>query len=242
MASVEKPQLREHDGIIVVRDDLYPGGTKARFLRPFMAVTVAKEYVYASPCEGGAQTSLCRVAREMGVRATIFVAKRSDVHPRIKLDKKLGGKVVQIPYGYLNVVQAAATKYAGKNGRYLMPFGFDLPDAVRAIADAALATGVTPDEVWCASGSGTLARGLGLAWPAARLNVVQVGKTLTKKEVGKAKIHIYPKPFGWALKSDVPFPSDPHYDAKAWEMMRAKKRKGTVLMWNVMGAADLKAA
>lgn len=234
-----KPQVTEHDGIIVVRDDLYPGGTKARFLRPFMQATGAKEYVYASPCEGGAQTSLCMVAREMGVKATIVVAKRAEQHPRIKLDKKLGGKVIQVPHGYLNVVQAAATKYAAKQKAFLMPFGFDLPEAVRTIADAALATGVTPDEVWCASGSGTLARGLTLAWPDAKMNVVQIGRTLTKKDVGKAKIHVYPKPFGWALKEGVtPFPSDFHYDGKAWEMMRAKKRKGkTILFYNVMGPA-----
>jgi hypothetical protein len=27
-----KPQLIEHDGVLVVRDDLFPGGTKARYL------------------------------------------------------------------------------------------------------------------------------------------------------------------------------------------------------------------
>jgi hypothetical protein len=48
-----------------------------------------------------------------------------------------------------------------------------------AIAEAALTTGETPEEVWCAGGSGALARGLAKAWPRARLNVVQVGKDLT---------------------------------------------------------------
>jgi hypothetical protein len=27
-----KPQVIEHDGVLVVRDDLFPGGTKARYL------------------------------------------------------------------------------------------------------------------------------------------------------------------------------------------------------------------
>ena len=26
------PVVRDHDGILVVRDDLFPGGTKARYL------------------------------------------------------------------------------------------------------------------------------------------------------------------------------------------------------------------
>ena len=43
-----------------------------------------------------------------------------------------------------------------------------------------MTTGETPEEVWCAGGSGTLARGLAKAWPMARLNVgVGFGKELT---------------------------------------------------------------
>lgn len=234
---MSKPIVEQHEGIFVVRDDLYSGGTKARFLRTFMEP--GKEYIYASPVEGGAQTSLCTVAREIGAKATIFVAKRNEQHPRIKLDKKLGGKVVQVEHGYLNVVQAAARVYSekGKN-RVLMPFGFDSPEAVETIAKAAASMNVAPRTIWCASGSGTLARALGKAFPDAKLNVVQIGRTLTKKDVGKAKIHIYPRPFGWALPKQPPFPSDPHYDAKAWDMlMQQKKRNGPVLFYNVMGPA-----
>ena len=38
------------------------------------------EAVYASPAEGGAQTALATVARQLGKRATIFVAKRHKPH------------------------------------------------------------------------------------------------------------------------------------------------------------------
>jgi hypothetical protein len=41
-----------------------------------------------------------------------------------------------------------------------------------------LTTDETPEEVWCAGGSGTLARGLAKAWPRVRLNVVQGGGLL----------------------------------------------------------------
>ena len=71
------PQLKEHDGILVVRDDLLPGGTKARFLP--VLFEHADEVVYARAAEGGAQTALAAVAAQLGKRATIFVAKRA--HP-----------------------------------------------------------------------------------------------------------------------------------------------------------------
>jgi hypothetical protein len=70
-----KPHLTEHDGVFVARDDLFPGGTKARFL-PIL-FEGANEVVYASPAEGGAQTALATVASQLGKRATIFVAQRA---------------------------------------------------------------------------------------------------------------------------------------------------------------------
>ena len=50
------PIIMEHDSVLVVRDDLFPGGTKARFLG--MLFNGAEEVVYASPAEGGAQFAL----------------------------------------------------------------------------------------------------------------------------------------------------------------------------------------
>ena len=78
------PIVREHDGILVVRDDLLSGGTKARFLP--VLFEKADEAVYASPAEGGAQTALATVARQLGKRSTIFVARRGKPHDRT-LDK-----------------------------------------------------------------------------------------------------------------------------------------------------------
>jgi hypothetical protein len=150
---------------------------------------------------------------------------------------RIGAKVVSVQPGYLSVVQARARDYCTRTGAQLVPFGVDMPEAIAAIAEAARATGLHPDEVWCASGSGVLARGLAAAWPNARRHVVQVGRTLTANEVGGATIHVYPLPFGREAKTKSPFPSDPHYDAKAWEQCAARKGPGRVLFWNVAGPA-----
>jgi hypothetical protein len=231
------PQLTEHDGILVVRDDLLPGGTKARFLP--VLFEDADEVVYASAAEGGAQTALATVAAQLGKRATIFVAKRAQPHPRALMAKRLGATIMQVSPGYLSTVQARAREYSRQVGATLVPFGVDMPEAIEAVAAAARSIGIEPDEVWCASGSGVLARALAKAWPKARRHVVQVGRRLEPNEVAGATIHVYPLPFGRGAKTKPPFPSDPHYDAKAWEICRARKGAGRVIMWNVAGPAQL---
>jgi hypothetical protein len=233
--TVIKPQVIEHNGVSVVRDDLFPGGTKARFI-PLLFNGV-NEVVYASPAEGGAQTALATVAGQLGKRATIFVARRNKWHDRTLMAKRLGAKIEQVSPGHLNVVQARARKYSYQTGALLAPFGFDIPGATQAIAQAARSIGIQPHEVWCAAGSGVLARGLAQAWPSARRHVVQVGRTLSPNDVAGATIHVYPKPFGWAVKNPPPFPSDPHYDAKAWELCVKHKGPGVVLFWNVTDPA-----
>lgn len=230
------PVMTEHDGITVVRDDLFPGGTKARFMP--VLYDGSDEVVYASPAEGGAQTALATVAHQLGKRATIFVAKRKEPHPRSLMAKRLGATVYQVKPGYLSVVQSRASLYCERFGAFLAPFGLNLPVAIERIAEAALATGMRPDEVWCASGSGVLARGLAAAWPEARRHVVQVGRALEDSDVAGATIHVHPLKFGQASRASVPFPSDPHYDAKAWEVCKEHCGSGAVLFWNVTGPAE----
>jgi Pyridoxal-phosphate dependent enzyme len=231
-----KPQAIKHNNILVVRDDLLSGGTKARFIP--LLFTGTDEVVYASPPEGGAQTALATVAAQLGKRATIFVAKRTKPHARTLMAQRLGAKIVQVSPGYLNVVQARAREYSDQTGALLAPFGFDIPGATQAIAQAARSIGIQPDEVWCAAGSGVLARGLAQAWPNASRHVVQVGRSLSPNDVAGATIHVYPKPFEWAIKKKPPFPSDPHYDAKAWEFCVTQKGPGCVLFWNVIDPAE----
>lgn len=246
--STAAPTIIEHDGIFVARDDLFPGGTKARFLRslwglpgPSLFGDAADELVYASPSEGGAQTALAWAAKTIGKRATIFTAARAKLHPRTLMAQALGARIELVRPGYLSVVQARARAYCEQTGAGLVPFGCDVPIAVEVIAEAAREIDIEPDEVWCAAGSGVLARGLAEAFPKAKRNVVQVGRHLSPGEVAGAEIHVYPRPFGDTADLVPPFPSDPHYDAKAWEMCRLLCSDGLVLFWNVTGPAVIPA-
>ena len=230
------PKVIEYDGIMVVRDDLFPGGTKARFLPSLFDGTA--EVVYASPAEGGAQTALAHTAAKLGKRATIFVAKRKQPHARTLEAKRVGARVMQVAPGYLTVVQKRATEYCRRTGARLAPFGVDMPYAITAIAKAARDTGIEPDEVWCAAGSGVLARGLAAAFPKARRYAVQVGRTIRRADVAGAEVLRAGLPFSKAIKERPPFPSCPHYDAKAWRICKARHGAGLVLFWNVTGPAQ----
>lgn len=227
------PRLIKHDGVWVARDDLIGGGTKARYILPLFEQ--ANEIVYATPAQGGAQTALAWAAKQTGKKATLFVAARKEPHERAVLAKALGAQIMQVRPGYLNVVQKHAKEYCRATGSMLAPFGMDTPAAIDIIAAAAKATGAMPDEVWCASGSGTLARALANAWPNARRHVVQVGRKLTADAVAGAVIHIHPQSFASKAKTAPPFPSDWYYDAKAWQICQQAKGSGTVLFWNVTG-------
>jgi hypothetical protein len=230
------PATSRFENILIVRDDLYPGGTKARIFAPLFGRH--DEIVYASPAQGGAQTALAHAAAATGKRATIFVAKRATPHPRALEAKRAGAQVLQVTPGYLTVVQARARAYCDKTGAYHLPFGADIAEAPEIIAAAARSLAIEPAEVWCAAGSGVLMRGLARAWPKARRHAVQVGRALKPADVAGARIHIYPKPYDYALAGRGPFPADPHYDAKAWEICASRRGAGLVLFWNVTGPAQ----
>lgn len=219
------------EGIQVVRDDLIPGGTKQRVIPAFLEAYGAREYVYASPAYGYAQIALAHACASLGLRATVFVAKRNTPHPRTAEAARAGAKVLQVPYGYLTNVQAKARAYAAQTGAHLLPFGFDFPEFVEGLAEVARATGLRPGEVWCAAGSGTLSRALQIAWPEARHHAVQVGAT---PNVGRATLHVCPQPFEQDARLRPPFPSCSNYDAKVWAFIMRIAEPGA-LFWNVAG-------
>lgn len=224
------PVIEQHAGVLVVRDDLLPGGTKMRALLPLMQAQAAAEFVYASPAQGYAQVALAHCARLLGRRATVFTAARKVPHPLTVAAVDAGAVVVPVPCGYLSVLQARARAYAAERGAHLVPFGADDAASLGAIAEVATATGLEPAEVWSVAGSGVLTRALQRAWPRARFVAVVVGREGC--DTGRARRIVHPLPFERAAKVLPPFPSAVGYDAKAWEYIRAEAGPGA-LFWNV---------
>ena len=227
MVKLPDPVLEERDGFVIVRDDILPGGTKRRVAG--VLLNGAEEFVYASPAYGYAQIALAYACKDADKRATIFTAKRKVLAPRSLQAKEQGATIVFVPTGYLTNVQAKARSYAEVSGACLLPFGFDHPDVVVALADLALSLPVKPYEVWTVAGSGTLTRALQQAWPLAQFYAVKIGK---EPHAGRAFLFHAPELFEQAAKVNPPFPSCPQYDAKAWRFVKQHASPGA-LFWNV---------
>jgi hypothetical protein len=221
------PILTEHDGFLVLRDDLLAGGTKRRAIHALF--DSHDEFVYPSPVFGYAQLALAYAAREAGKKATVFCAKRKERHPRTREAEEAGAQIIEVPNGYLNVVKARAREYCAIHEACLLPFGLDTPAFINALADVARALPILPTEVWSVVGSGALSRALQLAWPKATFYGIQVGSV---PNAGGAHIMAALEPYEKDARYPPPFPSCSNYDAKVWYFMRKHGSLGA-LMWNV---------
>lgn len=231
------PIIEKHNEISVVRDDLLPGGSKTRFL-PFL-LGDAEEIVFGGPFCGGAPVALATIGKQLGRKVTIFYAKRKKLHKRQLQVLGLGGTIYSVPFGYMSNVQAKARAYAASRGALFLPLGFDVPQAeapfVAAMELVRKQVG-NPDEIWCASGSGMLARCLGKAFPESQIRAVAVGlASRWKSQAMPGNVRIEPADVDFSVEcqGSAPFPCCPNYDRKAW--VRCVNGKGRRLFWNVLG-------
>lgn len=228
MENLPEIVLEEHAGVMVVRDDLLPGGTKRRALGALLDGRHEK-YVYPSPVFGFAQVALAYAAQDHGARATIFCAARAERAPLTARAAAAGAAIHEVRPGYLNVVRARAREYCAANGAELLPFGLDDPRIIAALADVARGVPYAPREVWSVAGSGVLTRALQAAWPDARFYAVRVG---SRPNAGRAHVYEAPERYEEDAWEPPPFPSCGNYDAKAWQFIRRHARPGA-LFWNV---------
>ena len=229
------PVIEEHEGFMVVRDDLLDGGSKMRFADCLIkSQPEIEEWVYgSSPATGYAQISLSCLCRKYGKKSIIFMADRAKdkLHEYQLRAIESGATMKWVPNGMLSVTEKRARDYVEQNpnSRRLLPIGFDHPSVVASINMVASKMDVSPTEVWTVGSSGTLTRGLQRAWPDASFHCVTVGH---KGDYGRAKLYKCEIPFNRETKVKPPFPSAPTYDAKAWEFMKQYASPGA-LFWNV---------
>ena len=229
------PILEEHNGFVVVRDDLLEGGSKIRFADYLISSQPEiKEWVYgSSPATGYAQISLACLCKKYGKKAVIFMADRAwdRLHDYQVEAMRQGADMRFVPNGMLSVTEKRARDYVenDRKHRCLLPIGFDDPTVLDSICVVAQSLDCNPDEVWTVGSSGTLTRGLQRAWPDAEFHCVTVGH---KGDYGRAITYKCEIPFNKETKVKPPFPSAPTYDAKAWEFMKEHASPGA-LFWNV---------
>ena len=149
--------LKKHENVYVVRDDLFPYGSKARFLKSFFRDHIPeKEVVYgSSPRWGFAQISIAYLAKRYGKKCTLFIAKAKERTEYTKRAEALGANIVEVPMGFLSVCESKSQTYAKEVGARLLPCGLDIPQAISEIKRIAAKLLIDPDEVWTVAGSGT---------------------------------------------------------------------------------------
>lgn len=239
--------IETHNDKFVLRDDLLPGGTKS-ILMPAIIENKPhiNEFVYASPVYGGFQIALSAYCQNNGKKATIFCAKRKTLHPNTLKCLDYGANVIQVPYGYLTVVEKHARLYCeGKPNVEKIIFGAGTAENQQLLTQRTLEVfkhlGKEPDEIWCAVGSGTLISGISAACKTAKVYGVQVGAEFTPpKGCKNIEIIKYEKPFDKPSKFQAPFPSVANYDLKAYEKCvehtsQTVSKDKCVLFWNVYG-------
>jgi cysteine synthase len=246
--------IEKHNGINVLRDDLLIGGTKSILMGSIVGNKKnIDEFVYASPVYGGFQIALSAYCQSIGKKATIFCAKRNKVHQNTLKCIHYGANVIQVPYGYLTVVEKRARDYCQeKQSIEKIVFGANSPENKQLITnrviDVCSMLETEPDEIWCAVGSGTLVTSISDACITkgfkTKIYGVQVGAEFI---IDRPNIEIikYEKPFEKPSKCKCPFPSMENYDLKAYEKCMEKNNLNNVvninnlnkciLFWNVYG-------
>ena len=248
MKPYEFPKLviENHEGFHIVRDDLLEGGSKRRFVDRLIREEIAEgaeEFVYGGcPANGYAQLSLTLQAKAYNKKAIFFMAQRSldNLHPYQKQALDYGADIRWVPNGMLQVTKARAREYFYEDPkkRRLLPLGLEEPRVLEDIATLAktieIDYNIEISEIWSVGSSGTLTRGLQMAFPDKDVHVVSVRHTMKQHEVGRAKLYRSKYKFTQEVKDDdvPPFPSVPTYDAKAWSVMKEYAKKGA-LFWNV---------
>lgn len=232
---MSKILIEKHNGIFVLRDDVLAGGTKS-VLMPSI-IGSAKEYVYCSPVYGGFQIALSDYCAKYNKKATIFCAARKKKHENTLKCIELGANVLEVPYGYMSVLESRARKYCNANNAHKIAFGASSVENINIITDRVKKVidtlGFEPDEIWAAIGSGTLVKAILKGTTHSIVNGVQVGKVFSDYHC-RLNVYKYPKPFDKVSKFNAPFQSMPNYDLKAYEFCVKYKKGENVLFWNVL--------
>ena len=235
----EAPQLVDHDGFKVVREDLMGFGSKCRFGDILVSTCKQDTLVYVQPRYGFAGISLAYLANKYNKKLVLFSPSQKEISDHQAICVEMGAEMKFKRIAAMPVLNAHAKKWAEDNGAFFIPLGLRhelvTAAAVKVAHDLAEKHGY-PEEVWSAISTGVLQRSLQIAWPDAKFNGVAVARNIKKGERGIAEIWSHPKAFTQDVdpQYNPPFPSAMNYDAKAWEFMTKHGSPGA-WFWNVGG-------
>jgi hypothetical protein len=231
------PVIEEYRGFHVVRDDKLGYGSKARFIDYLISRDSGNEWVFGGANKvGWGPISLTYVCNKYGKKATFFMAKRKEPtwHQQKVLD--MGGTIHWVANGMLNVTKAKARNYYEEDtvNRRVLPLGLEHPTVLGSIIKVARSLPIKPTQIWTVASSGTLNRGLQLAFPDVPAFAVEIGHKMSEYEKGRARTMRSSYAYDQKVEASrmPPYPSEPYYDAKVWDFVATSGEKGA-LIWNV---------
>lgn len=243
----------EHEGVMVVRDDLIPGnlGSKARYAEALVQNVKEKYITYAMVKSGQAMKVLAHTCKKYD-KILIGIApnrtKPTDAHIEamemgaIMLYYQTGGMA-----GARKRCRALVHDQLLGNGLYI-PAGVKHPYITSGFAQSVnkIYNQFKPDVIFCATSTAVMAHGMMLGTPEeCEIHAVQVGDNSSlKKWPGRAKVYQHWQSFSEDCKKEnmPPFDSISNYDAKVWAYARDYKKDNPdkrVMMWNVAGEVKL---
>ncbi len=235
------PVIEKHNEFIIVRDDLLGYGSKIRFIDYLIKNDDGNEWVFGGANKvGWGPIALTQVCNRYGKKATFFMAKRETPTEQQQKVLDLGGNIIWVNMGMLTVTLSRAKKYyeEDKLNRRILPLGLEHPTVLGSIIKVARSIDFSsvgyPTEIWSVGSSGTLSRGLQMAFPDLEVNAVQTGHKMSEYELGRAKLYVSKYKFDTPCKDSElpPYPSEKYYDAKLWSVVKENAKPGA-LVWNV---------
>lgn len=242
----------EHEGVLVIRDDLIPGnlGSKARYAEALISQVPQKYLFYAMVPQGQALKILASVAKKYN-KMIVAIAPLRNEPTEGHVEAMMRGAIMMF---YQTGGMAGARKRCRDfiteqlNGQGLyIPAGVKHELITAGFAKSCLAINneFKPDVVFSVASTMVMNHGIQLGFPQAEIYAIQVaGNSASRKYPGRAKVIEHPQPFNEPCpKSDLPpFNAIETYDAKGWKYALEYKKANpdkVVMFWNVAGATNL---
>ena len=230
-----KPQIVNHEGIDVVRDDMIVG-TKARAADFLFSNIKEDTLVYVQPREGAAGTSLLEAAKRHGKKIKLFMPSSKQMSETQAITIERGADYEFRRIAAMPNLNKIAKQWADDNGAYFIPLGLKHELVTAALVRVIHNMNWNPKSLAIATSTGTLIRALEIALPNTHLHCVAVARNLQPGEKGKAMFYSDHRPFLVNSTYSCPFPTYDNYDRKAWEYATMMQVEA---MWNVAAKPKL---
>ena len=253
-SKLDKPIIKKHDGIYVIREDLMGhGGTKVRAAEYLFSTIKEDTIVYCMPRVGHASAAVIKLAILYNKNVILFAPackemsnhQANSVRMLEEMPSHLYGKVIWRRIAAMPNLNRMAMNFAKENQYKFLPFGLDHPYTiagfVRVCHDMLNSQWIQyPKTMWTVVSTGVLTRGLQIGFLDSNMQGVAVARNMKSGELGRTKIQSDPLAFTAKEKQEnlPPFDSVATYDAKAWKYIPKNPEK-PVYFWNVAGEIEL---